>query len=84
LRYGLSFEEHLQKLVGKKARLEKVQTSVRHGADYAYLIEFTPGHPRGERVILKEVWTDCVLIEYVETKEQREILIERIHLGALK
>lgn len=79
----MSFVEHLQKLVGKEARLEKVQASI-HGAHYAYLLEFSPNHARGEKVMLKEVWADCVLIEYIETKELLEIPIERIELGTLK
>ena len=78
----MSFVDHLQKLVGKEARLEKVEASI-HGAHYAYLLEFTPNYPGGEKVILKEVWGDCVLVEYVETKGRLEIPIERIKLGAL-
>ena len=78
----MGFVEHLREFVGREARLETLQASV-HGAHYTYLLEFTPGSSRGERVRLKEVWTDCVLIEYIGTKEQKEIPVERIQLGTL-
>ena len=79
----MGFVEHLREFVGREGKLEKVQVS-KHGARYTYLLEFSLGYPVGETVILKEVWADCVLIEYVETKRQREIPIDRVQLGTLK
>jgi hypothetical protein len=69
--------------VGREGKLEKVQAS-KHGARYTYLLEFTPGYSVGETVILRDVWAEGVLIEYVETKKEREIPLERIQLGTLK
>jgi hypothetical protein len=79
----MGFVERLREFVGREARLEKVQVS-KHGARYTYLLEFTPGYSMGEAVILRDVWAEGVLIEYVETKKQREIPIDRIQLGSLK
>jgi hypothetical protein len=79
----MGFVEHLREFVGREARLEKVQVS-KHGARYTYLLEFTPGYPGGELVILRDVWAEGVLIEYVETKKQRELPLERIQLGTLR
>ena len=79
----MGFAEHLRKFVWREGRLEKVQAS-KDGTHYKYLLEFTPGHPRGERVILKEVRAKSVLIEYVETKEQKEIPDEQIQLAEPK
>jgi hypothetical protein len=79
----MGFVEHLREFVGREAKLERLQVS-KHGARYTYLLEFTPGYSGGEPVILKDVWAEGVLIEYVETKRQREIPLERIQLGALK
>jgi hypothetical protein len=79
----MGFVEHLREFVGREGKLEKLQVS-KHGARYTYLLEFTPGYSMGEKVILKDVWAEGVLIEYVETKKQREIPLERIQLGTLK
>ena len=78
----MGFLEHLQQYLGKEAILEKVQASV-HGTRYTCVLEFTPGRSRGERVILREVWRDCILIEFVETHERREIPIDRVELKTL-
>jgi hypothetical protein len=67
----------------REGRLEKIQASI-DASHYKYLLEFAPGYSRGERVILKEVRPESVLIEYVETKEQKEIPVEQIQLGELK
>jgi hypothetical protein len=82
-RYIMGFVEHLREFVGKEAKLDKLQGSM-HGARYTYILEFTPGYPKGETVILKDVWAEGVLIEYIETKKQREIPLDRIQLGSLK
>jgi hypothetical protein len=79
----MGFVKHLRKFMWREGRLEKVHASI-DGTYYKYLLEFTPGYPRGERVILKEVRANSVLIEYVETKEQKEILVEQIQLAEPK
>ena len=76
----MGFAEHLRKFMWREGKLEKVQASI-DGTYYKYLLEFTPGYPRGETVILKEVRAESVLIEYVKTKEQKEIPVEQIQLG---
>jgi hypothetical protein len=77
----VGFVEHLREFVGREATLEKAQASL-HGAHYTYLLEFTSAKTNGERVLLKEVWTDCVLVENLKTRERLEIPIERIKLGS--
>lgn len=79
----MAFVEHLQKFMWREGRLEKVHASI-HGTYYRYLLEFSPGYPRGEKVILKEVRAKSVLIEYVETQEQKEIPVEQIQLAEPK
>ena len=77
----MGFVEHLREFVGREAKLERVQAST-PGA--RYLLEFTPGYSAGETVILKDAWAGGVLIEYVGTKRQREIPLDRIQIGSLK
>jgi hypothetical protein len=79
----MGFVEHLRKYMWREGRLEKVQASI-DGTYHKYLLEFTPGYPRGERVILKEVRAGNVLIEYVETREQKELPVDQIQLGEPK
>ena len=76
----MGFAERLAGYIGKEGTLEKVGASV-HGARYKYLLGFTSARSAGERVILKEVWTDCVLIQSIETSKSQEIPIERIELA---
>jgi hypothetical protein len=78
----MGFVEHLQEFVGREAKLETLQASV-HGAHYTYLLEFAPGSPRGESVVLREVWKDCILVEYAGSHERKEIPVDRIQLGTL-
>ena len=77
----MGFVEHLQEFVGREAKLEKLQATT---PGSRYLLEFTPGYSGGEKVILKDVWAGGVLIEFVETKRQREIPLDRLQLGSLK
>jgi hypothetical protein len=78
----MGFVEHLQEFVGREAKLEELQASV-HGAHYKYLLEFAPGSARGESVTLREVWKDCILVEYVGSHVRKEIPVDRIQLGTL-
>ncbi|HTY60156.1 MAG TPA: hypothetical protein VMF59_15145 [Bacteroidota bacterium] len=76
----MGFAERLSEFIGKEATLEKVGASV-HGARYTYRLGFAPGRSSGERVILREVWPDCILIQSIETSKSQEIPIERIELA---
>ena len=76
----MGFAERLSEFIGKEATLEKVGASV-HGARYTYKLGFATARSTGERVILKEVWSDCILIQSIETSKSQEIPIERIVLA---
>ena len=76
----VGFAERLAEHIGSVATLEKVGASV-HGARYTYKLGFDSRQSAGEKVILKEVWADCILIQSLETSKSQEIPIERIELA---